>query len=362
VTGVVVVALVGYLWLAGNKIGTETTGGASLAGGKKGYSLETFADRLGGNPRVLEFDRNWVLVASVTDAGKVVVLPDLNRDGRADQVIDLITGLKNPHGIAFWKNWIYVAETNQVSRFVYNPDNLSVGKRERLFELPDSGGHFTRTIRFIDNKLYVSVGSSCNVCVENDKRRAVLLVSEPDGSDIKIFATGLRNTVFFVEHAGKIYGSDMGRDMLGDSLPPEEINVIERGGNYGWPSCYGNGVPDPEFADNADCSRSVNPVLKLPAHVAPLGLRFVSSAKFPPEWQGDLLVALHGSWNSSVKVGYKIIRIKLKSEGFTDVSDFVGGFIVNEDVTGRPVDLIFNNEGDLFVSDDKRGAIFRVRI
>src|SRR3989304_6418491 len=151
-----------------------------------------------------------------------------------------MTGLDRPHGIAFDGGSIYVAETDKVIRASYNPETFSVGIPQKLFDLPGGGRHFTRTIRILDGKLYTSVGSSCDTCLEDSPLRASILVSNLDGSDLRVFAKGLRNTVFFTfDSSGNMWGTDMGRDFLGDNLPPDDVNLIEDGKDYGWPYCYG---------------------------------------------------------------------------------------------------------------------------
>src|SRR3990170_6319056 len=255
----------------------------------EGFRIAVFANLINvGAPRVLAFDPDGNLVASIPSAGKLVVLPDKNNDGIADQVIDLIHDLDRPHGIAFSEGTIYIAETGRVIRFAYRKENMTIGSPQELFKLPKGERHFTRTIKVFEDKLYTSVGSSCDVCIEKDWQRGSILVSNLDGSDLKLFAKGLRNTVFFVFDPStssgqvKIWGNDMGRDFLGDNLPPDELNLISIDKDYGWPVCYGSNVHDETF-DKAQyrivAGMSVCEALgktqsqyNYPAHVAPLGL------------------------------------------------------------------------------------------
>lgn len=320
-----------------------------------GRGMDVFADLKGGLPRVLTFDENGVLFASLTSNGKVVALPDSDSDLKTDRVVEVLKGLNRPHGIEFNDGYLYVAETDGVSRYRYDPSNLNVGPEEKLFSLPTGGRHFSRTIRIRDNKLYTSVGSSCDSCKEDDQFRASMLVSNLDGSDLKVFASGLRNTVFFdFDASGNIWGTDMGRDNLGDTLPPEEVNVISEGKNYGWPYCYGKGVKDTKFStsNEINCSGTEFPKYELPAHVAPLGTTFDS--------QGNLLISLHGSWNSSEKVGYKIVKLNILGGEVTSMEDYLTGFLKDGEVLGRPVDLKFDKNGNLFISDDKSGLVYVV--
>ena len=328
----------------------------------QGFRIGVFADLKGALPRVLAFDPNGILVTSIPKQGRIVAFPDENEDGVADKEVDILKGLDRPHGIAFSGSYIYIAETDRVIRYQYDKAKLAAIKQEVLFSLPGGGNHFTRTIKILGDKLYTSIGSSCDVCVEKDKKRATLLVSDLDGKNLKVFAKGLRNTVFFVgDEKGRIWGTDMGRDYLGDNLPPDEINIIEEGKDYGWPYCYGKNVHDRKFdktlydlLPGANVCESLGKsaaIFDLPAHVAPLGLAFDS--------KGDLLVAFHGSWNSSVPVGYKIVKLDVSDGKVTKMEDFITGFITDDrEVLGRPVDLVFDANGTLYISDDKAGLIY----
>jgi glucose/arabinose dehydrogenase len=229
--------------------------------------------------------------------------------------------------------------------------------------LPD-GGHSTRTILFGgDGKMYVSIGSSCNVCREKDPRRAAIVRYNRDGGGEEIFATGLRNSVGITWHPAtkELWGTDNGRDLLGDDSPPDEINIIREGKNYGWPNCYADRVVDREFGTAEICQKSEAPAVKLQAHSAPLGLAFYTGKQFPREYQGDLFVALHGSWNRSKKTGYKVVRVKIENGRPGQVEDFITGWLTeNETVWGRPVDLIVGKDGALYLSDDAGGVVYRI--
>ncbi len=329
----------------------------------KGFGIATFADLKGGLPRALAFDPYGVLFASIPNKGKVVALPDKENDGAADKIIDVVTGLDYPHGIAFTGDKLYIAETDKVIRYSYDPASLKVTNKEILFNLPAGGRHKTRTLRIWGDKLYTSVGSSCDVCIEQNPYRASILISDLDGENLRVFAKGLRNTVFFTfDNQGRIWGTEMGRDYLGDTLPPDEINLIEEGKDYGWPYCYAQKVRDFKFKPGEKlsyCPDTVASKFDLPAHVAPLGITFINSSLFPPEDQGNLLVALHGSWNSSTPVGYKIVKLSVFADDIVGMSDFITGFLLDgKEVLGRPVDLIFDKSGHLFISDDKAGLIY----
>ncbi len=326
------------------------------------FKISLFAKGV-GNARVLKFDPTGNLVVSQPNSGKVVALVDKNKDGKSDETKVIVEQLNRPHGLAFNDGYLLVAETDKVSRFHYS--NLTATGKEVLFNLPGGGGHSSRTIEFgKDNKLYTTIGSSCNACVEKDNFRAKMLVSEADGKDLKVFAQGLRNTVFFEPHpqTGELWGTDMGRDLLGDNTPPDDLNIIKEGHDYGWPYCYGQKIHDSDFDPKKEhsCKDTTPPVFEFPAHSAPLGLAFINSKNFNPDWEGDLLVSFHGSWNRSVPTGYKIVHLKVENNTITQSQDFISGWLEGDSSLGRPVDLVFDSEGRLFISDDKAGVVYLV--
>ena len=329
---------------------------------KSGYILDVFADMGGNLPRALAWDTGGTLVVSSTKKGKVFALPDKDDNGKTDAIIEITSGLNKPHGIAFDNDMIYIAETNKVARYSYNGTSYTVGAPQVLFSLPGNGKHYTRTIRIHDGKLYTSVGSSCNACIENDEKRATILVSNLDGSDLKVFAKGLRNTVFFVfDKKGNMWGTDMGRDGLGDDLPPDELNLIKEGKDYGWPYCYSDRTRDVKFKSgerSSYCVSTESPVYNFQAHIAPLGLVFIDSSQFNAGNQNDMLVALHGSGDSSSPVGYSIQKLNIFVNGVTGEENFLYGWLRNTEVFGRPVDLTFSQDGYLFISDDHAGLVY----
>ena len=265
--------------------------------------------------------------------GTVFALPDRDQDGTADEVRPVIAGLGNlPHGLAFYDGYLYVAEEDSVSRYLYRGDG-DVGLRDVIVEvLPTRPGHVSRTIAFGgSNKMYVSIGSSCNVCEESDQRRATIMEYNPDGTGERVFAEGVRNAVGFVFHpvTGDIWATENGRDLLGDDLPPDEINIVREGEHYGWPFCFGKRVPDPAFNDSARCSTTAASLHDVQAHSVPLGLRFIDSPLFPEEWQGDLLVAYHGSSNRSEPTGYKVVRLAVDGSKIIAEEDFIYGWLLD---------------------------------
>jgi glucose/arabinose dehydrogenase len=341
-----------------------------------GFSISVFAKGLGG-PRVMAYDPAGNLVVSIPSQGRVVALPDRNGDGVADEIVTVVDGLNSPHGLATRcteKCEFYIAETDKVAVYDYDAEKLKATNKRKIIDLPAGGGHTTRTLLFMpapnDHRLLISVGSSCNVCNEEDSRRAKVLISNADGGDLKEFAKGLRNSVFMAIHpvTGDIWATEMGRDLLGDDTPPDEVNILKEGGNYGWPVCYGSNVHDTDFDKNVyfrnPCMAPFETPSRIdvPAHSAPLGLAFVPEEGWPQEYWHNLLVAYHGSWNRSVPTGYKIVRYKLDAQGKgMEREDFISGWLTDEGVWGRPVDILVQPGGTIFISDDKAGVIYRVK-
>lgn len=343
----------------------------------KGYEMQVFASGL-VKPRVLKYDPSGVLLVSVPTKGTIVALPDRNNDGKADEVVEVIGGLNKPHGFAFYSPnedapyQLYVAESDQLAVYDYY-SGLKATNKKKLLELPDAGynQHYTRTLFLTkvsgDDALLISVGSSCNVCNEEDSRRAKVLFYNLRTGQSGVYASGLRNAVFLAEHpvTGKIWATEMGRDLLGDDIPPDEINIIEQNKNYGWPTCYGKNVHDTAFDKNTYIRNpcmdpfEIPSLIDLPAHSAPLGLAFVPNKGWPAEVQGDLLVAFHGSWNRTVPTGYKITRIMFDDEGkYVGMEDFVTGWFENKIKLGRPVDMLMRTDDGMYISDDGAGVIY----
>lgn len=328
---------------------------------RHGLAIGVFAAGLRG-PRKLAVSPDGVLFVSAMAGGQVVALPDRDRDGVADELVVFASGLQQPHGLAFVGRTLYVAESGRVLRYTDDDGDLRPEHADVVIgDLPAGGGHATRTLAFgPDGWLYVSIGSTCNVCIESDARRAAVVRYRPDGTGGELFARGLRNTVGLAFHprTGELWGVDNGRDWLGDDWPPEELNRILPGRHYGWPYCHGDRVPDPEFGDPAFCAQTEPPAVQMPAHAAPLGLAFLHDAVVPPEYRQDILVAFHGSWNRSVPTGYKLVRVALGDPPL--VEDFARGWLVGTQAWGRPVDVVVGPDGALYATDDRAGAVYRI--
>ncbi len=341
------------------------------------FKLTVFMDGLPGC-RVITFDAQDTMLVSIPSQGKVVALPDSDSDGRADKIIEVISGLNRPHGLAFAGNAgrrLYIAEQDKVSAYDYNPAQRQATNAAKIADLPGSGGHSSRTLLFMpppdEDNLLISVGSSCNACLEKDWRRAKILVVNKNGGPLQTFASGLRNAVFMRAHptTTDIWATEMGRDYLGDDLPPDEINIIKRSNDYGWPYCYGKNVLDKEYAaaDNfsRNCADKIPSFIDIQAHSAPLGLDFFPASGWPAHYRNTMLVAYHGSWNRTIPTGYKIVLFRFNDQGeLVNQHDFMSGWLTDDkkSAIGRPVDISIKPRGLIYISDDKAGVIYRLSL
>ena len=332
-----------------------------------GFSIGVYAEGL-GSPRVLRFSRRGDLLFSNPQQNRVEILTrDYNDDYKADGRRILIDDLNSPNGLDFYGEWLYIAESDSIGRVRFNhAEGKLEGEYERIVTgLPDGGNHSKKTLRFgEDGRMYVTMGSSCNACIERDERRAAMVRYSADGSNETIIARGLRNSAGFDWSPvdGQIYATDNGRDMLGDDFPPCELNKIEEGKHFGWPFANGDKVPDPDFGDGNESiiRSSISPVFGFNAHNAPLGIEFVRSEKFPDTYWGAAIVALHGSWNRSEKDGYKVVSLHWDESGNITQKDFVSGLLVDGQAFGRPAEVTEGPDGAFYISDDYADVIYRV--
>jgi glucose/arabinose dehydrogenase len=331
-----------------------------------GFKLSLFASNV-DNARLMVETSTGDLIVSSRKQTVHLVRGDKNGDGRADGVKPLLTGLNQPHGLLLDDGWLYIAEEHQVSRISFDAKRGAVsGQREIVLSgLPDDGGHSTRTIKKgPDGWIYVAIGSSCNVCIERHPWRAALIRFQPNApknTKPEIVATGLRNTVGFdwQPKTNALFGVDNGRDWLGDDFPPCELNRIEAGKFYGWPYRNGMNVPDPDFGNQFN-GQAEPPVLGFDAHVAPLSIHFLRHQK-TPTLNGLALVAQHGSWNRSVKQGYRIVAVRFDATGKATREPFLSGFLHKGKVIGRPVDVLERRDGSILISDDYADAIWMLK-
>jgi glucose/arabinose dehydrogenase len=302
-------------------------------------------------------------------AGTVSVL--LNRSGaaRASQVVTLLSGLVVPHSVAYRNGQIYVGQEGQVSSWSYNSSAVSAGNQHIVISgLPVGGRHLTRTISFgPDGSIYVSIGSSCNECVDYSTR-AVIMRYRSNGTGGQVYARGLRNAVGLAwqPRTGRLWAVDNGQDFLGDNAPPDELDLIQQEGNYGWPYCWGNGQKDPSVASAAGyCSTTIGPVAALPAHSAPLGLTFYTGTLLPARYRGGVFVAYHGSIYRSQATGYKVVYIPVSGTRAGVPQDVVTGWLPAGATSGgaawgRPVGVLVAADSSLLISDDLAGVVYRL--
>ncbi|MBT5781360.1 MAG: sorbosone dehydrogenase family protein [Rhodospirillaceae bacterium] len=329
-----------------------------------GFKIEVFADDVPGARSLAQAPGGTIFVGTRSGDSVRAVL-DHDGDHRADEIVTIARGLNRPNGVAMRAGALYVAEIGRVLRFdniearLHNPPQPAIITND----LPKRRHHGWKFIRFgPDGKLYVPIGAPCNICAA-PKPFSTILRMNPDGSEVETYAEGVRNSVGFDWHpeTAELWFSDNGRDMLGDDLPPDELNHAPRAGmHFGYPYCHGGDIPDPEFGEVADCSRFSPPAVRLGPHVAALGLRFYTGAMFPPQYQGQIFIAEHGSWNRSKKSGYRISLVRLENGKPVSYEPFAEGWLDGEQVWGRPVDLMIMPDGALLVSDDHAGAIYRI--
>lgn len=328
-----------------------------------GFSINVFAKLLVG-ARDIAQDAEGNLWVSQLSQGKVTKLT--LEAGKLKETTAPFQKLNNPHGLVFdpdEANILYIAEERRITKARLNSD----APLEKLVDLPEGNNHNRRTLAIgPDKRLYVSIGSSCNVCNESNQQNATVYSLNRDGSDFKVFATGLRNAAFlaFRPTDGKLWATENGRDLLGDNLPPDEVNILEAGKFYGWPFCYGKNVADTNFNRNAAtrCATAVPSHINLQAHSAPLGLAFIPDTEsWPADMRGDLLVAYHGSWNRTQPTGYKVVRIDINADGSAgETHDFISGWLTADGALGRPVDVLPTADGRLYITDDKAGVVYEV--
>jgi glucose/arabinose dehydrogenase len=348
----------------------------------EGFTATIFARDVKGVRVMIRDAKGTMLVSETLDGteGKVVALPDRDNDNRADRTVTVIAGLNQPHGLYMRcagadssTCTLYVAETGALKTYAYSPETMTAAYEKTIAEFPTGNGHYTRTILpSLDGKtLYISIGSSCNVCDETDSTRATVQELDLATNVMTTYATGLRNTVFmaFDPLTNQLWGTDNGRDMLGDDTPPDDINIIQRGKNYGWPICYGNNIHDTDFDTKQyvrdPCVDATPPHIALQAHSAALGIAFIRGSAWPAEMQNDVLVAFHGSWNRSVATGYKVVRYNLDQNrnAVGAPADFVTGFLPEggdpNEAIGRPVGILAEDDA-IYISDDRAGAVYRI--
>lgn len=349
----------------------------------KGFVIERFANLKSlGHPRMMALDKKGHLLVTLVDTGKVVMLDASGKTSVITQDLD------SPNGITMLGDDLLVATPNTV--YLLTAKANGWGEPKPLIQHLATGHHTLKSIKVgPDGYLYLNVGSSCNVCVENDPTRATILRYTAQGqaagalktvghhAQSAIWATGLRNSQGFAWHpsTGDFYATNEGADnrsdikngKVNDDVPPEHLNIIKPSLFYGWPYCWADAnnqgamFQDPNFiGQDHICENAEAPAITLPAHSTPIGITFLNNSNFPAEYQSDALVALHGSWNRKQHSGYEIVRIQFKNNLPTSVEPFVTGWLQHNESWGRPVDIVTGSDGNIYVSDDQSAWIYRI--
>ena len=330
-----------------------------------GFSIEVYADNVPNARSMIRSDKGTLFVGT-RRRGYVYALRDEDGDYIAEKVYTIAEGLNMPNGVAVKDGNLYVAEVNRVLRFDDIEKHLADPPEPVVIYdgYPSDSHHGWKFIRFgPDGRLYIQVGAPCNICDEENEVYGSITSLKPDGSDMKIYARGVRNSVGFDWHpvTGDLWFTDNGRDWLGDDLPPDELNrASEPGQHFGFPYCHGGEILDPEFGSGHDCADYEAPARKLAPHVAAIGMRFYTGKMFPKEYRDQIFIAEHGSWNRSVPLGYRIMFVELDGNDVTGYKIFAEGWLQKDKPWGRPVDVEVLPDGSLLISDDHAGAIYRV--
>ncbi len=328
-----------------------------------GFQIGIYADQVPEARSMVLGPDCTVFVGS--KGGNVYALTNPHCGPKSEETIVIARGLRSPNGVAFRAGSLYVAEINRVWRYDDILQTLRSPRHPALVTdaLPPEEWHGLKVIRFgPDNWLYFGIGMPCNVCEKPDPYGTIMRM-RPDGSGMAVYARGVRNSVGFDwnPETRELWFTDNGRDLLGDDVPPDELNFAPKPGmNFGFPYCHGGTVADPEFGNKHPCSQFTPPAQNLGAHVASLGMRFSTGTTFPSEYRRGIFIAEHGSWNRSRKVGYRVTFVGVDRGRVTGYRPFAEGWLQGERAWGRPVDVQVMPDGALLVSDDQTGTIYRI--
>ena len=318
------------------------------------------------NARQMVLGDDHILFVGSMKEGKVHAL-ELGADYRAGKLHVVASGLQLPVGVAYRQGSLYISAVDRIVRLDGIAKRLASPPAPVVVRdnLPKETHHGWKFIAFgPDGWLYVPVGAPCNICEPDPDRYAAILRMKPDGSQSQTFARGVRNTVGFDWHpvTRELWFTENGRDMLGDDIPPDELNHAPKPDmHFGYPYCHGEAIADPLYGSKRSCSDFSAPAQTLGAHVAALGMRFYTGSQFPPEYRNQIFIAEHGSWNRTRKSGYRISVVRLDAGKAVSYKPFATGWLQGETAWGRPADVLMLPDGSLLVSDDQAGAIYRIR-
>ena len=321
-----------------------------------GAKIEVWVDGVANARSMTRSARGTVFVGTRTGGGRVYAVR--TRADGSREVLTIASGLNTPNGVAYRQGSLYVAEIDRILRYDDIDNRLQTPPAPVIVTtLPAERHHGWRYMAFgPDDKLYVAIGAPCNVCDRDKEGYATIVRMNADGSGREVVARGVRNSVGFTWHprTRELWFTDNGRDMLGDDVPPCELNRLSKPGeHFGFPFCHGTDVRDPQFGQLGRCETITRPVQSLGAHVAPLGVLF--------DRRGDVIIAEHGSWNRSEKSGYRLTRVRMQGDRAVAYEEFVGGWLTADGkIVGRPVDLLSLPDGSMLVSDDLAGVIYRI--
>jgi glucose/arabinose dehydrogenase len=342
-----------------------------------GFQADVFAEKV-DNPRSMALGQQGTVFVGSQYAGNVYAIVDRDGDHKADSVVLIASGLDQPNGVAMRNGALYVATASRLLRFDDIEKHLDAPPAPVTLrdDLPNpKAGHTWKFIAFgPDDMLYMSVGAPCNVCLPPPMVASIVRM-KPDGTGMEVFAEGVRNTVGFDWHpvTHELWFTDNGRDMLGDDVPSDELNVAYKAGlHFGFPFCHQGDVSDPEFGAQRACSTTEPPVLKLGAHVAAIGFTFYTGGMFPSRYKNAVIIAQHGSWNRSTPAGYRVMAAFTDGRRVTGYEPLVDGFLPNggsgvpggrgaiRAATGRPADVLQLSDGSILISDDTGDRLIRV--
>ncbi|MDT8377057.1 MAG: PQQ-dependent sugar dehydrogenase [Mariprofundaceae bacterium] len=329
-----------------------------------GFEITYFSDAV-PNARSLALGDSGTVFVGNRSGDRVYALVDSDGDGEAETRFVIADGLDMPNGIAFYKGALYVAEHHRIIRFNDIETHLARPPEPEVIygDLPQKRHHGWRYLAAgPDGWLYLSIGAPCNICNE-PQPFATICRLRPDGSGFEVYAEGVRNSIGFAWHPQSLvmWFTDNGRDWMGDDAPPDELNRAEKKGlHYGYPFIHGKDIVDPGFGEPMPEREFTPPALELGAHVAALGLRFYTGSMFPPEYRNRLFIAEHGSWNRTVPSGYRVMMVTVEQGRVTDKQVFADGWLLGSLKWGRPVDLLVMPDGSLLLSDDLKGAVYRI--